>query len=240
MPASTITVAQWVRRTIQWCRRTDGGDEVDAPMNAPVVLMLWGPTAARKGWSPLPGFTPRSPLERSHQLRRDPAAVIEPRLRLNPRVADPAGIDPARVECDVVRDHLIAGIRRAVAPGGVLRSPTPGRHGPVTRHALPFAERRALAGFETAGCDVGGRDVVRGRTRGLAHTQCGSGIRDRQAAKLDADAERYLLEPWGTREVPHRYLPRSGDHDAVRPRTRERAQAGAVHGMRIRVARHGH
>src|SRR5881628_356192 len=132
MPASTITVAQWVRRTIQWWRRTDSGEEVDTLMDAPVVLTLWGPGVARKGWSPLPGFTSRSPLERSDEFRSDPAAVIEPRLRLDPVLADPTDIHPARVECDVVRDHLIARIRRAVAPGGVLCPPTPGRHGPVT------------------------------------------------------------------------------------------------------------
>src|SRR5437899_8560660 len=97
MPGSTITVAQWVRRTIQWWRRTDSGEEVDTLMDAPVVLTLWGPGVARKGWSPLPGFTSRSPLERSDEFRSDPAAVIEPRLRLDPVLADPTGVHPAQI-----------------------------------------------------------------------------------------------------------------------------------------------
>src|SRR2546428_6424728 len=118
-------------------------------MGAPIVLTLWGPGVGRKGWSPLPGFTSRSPLERSDEPRRDPATVIEPGLRLDPVLADPAGIHPARVECDVVRDHVIAGIRRAVTPSGVLRPPTPGQHRPEDRHPLPFAERPARARLET-------------------------------------------------------------------------------------------
>src|SRR5437667_1508216 len=187
-----------------------------------------------------PGLGARSALERSDELGRDPAALVEPGLWLHAMLADPAWTHPAWIECDVVLDPLVPGIRRSVAPGGVLRTAATGEYGPVGRDSLPFTERRALARLETTGDDISGRNVVGRRARGLAHAQRGGGVYDRLAAELDADAQRHRLDARRAWEVPHRDLAGFGDDDVVGPWPGERTQACALRRVGVRGARHRH
>src|SRR5881398_2647369 len=188
-------------------------------------------TSRRRSRSP--GLGARSALERSDELGRDPAAIVEPGLWLHAMLADPACTHPSWIECDVVLDPLVPGIRRSVAPGGVLRTAATGEYGPVGRDSLPFTERRALARLETTGDDISGGNVVGRRARGLAHAQCSGGVYDRLAAELDADAQRHRLDARRAWEVPHRDLAGFGDDDVVRPCPGERTQACAFLGMGI-------
>src|SRR5438093_1348567 len=148
-----------------------------------------------------PGLGAQSALEWSDELGRDPAAIVQPGLWLHAVLADPACTHPSWIECDVVLDPLVPGIRRAVAPGGVLRTAATGEYGPVGRDSLPFTERRALARLETTGDDISGGNVVGRRARGLAHAQCSGGVYDRLAAARRAGAA--ARRAW---EVPHRDL----------------------------------
>src|SRR2546426_9186979 len=124
-----------------------------------------------------PGLGAQSALERSDELACDPTTVIEPRLWLHPVLADPAGTHPSWIECDVVLDRFVPGIRRAVAPGRVLRTSATGDYGPVGRDSLPLTERRAVARLETTGDDISGGKGVGRRARGLAQAQRGRRVR---------------------------------------------------------------
>src|SRR6266540_2728621 len=106
-------------RTTTRRRRTRARSQEIRPRRAPRIR--GAPCVA------LPGFASRHALERPDDLGRDPPSVVQPRLRLDTVLADPARIHPARVERDIVLDHLVAGGRRAIAPSGVLSSPSP-RH----------------------------------------------------------------------------------------------------------------
>src|SRR5207249_4514177 len=92
-------------------------------------------TSRRRSRSP--GLGARSALERSDELGRDPAAIVEPGLWLHAMLADPACTHPSWIECDVVLDPLVPGIRRSVAPGGVLRTAATGEKDAAWSYRTP-------------------------------------------------------------------------------------------------------
>src|SRR5213593_1819312 len=98
----------------------------------------------------LPDFASRHALERPDELGRDPPSVVQPRLRLDMVLADPARIHASGVEGHVILNHLVTRRRRAIAPSGIFRPPTRRRDGPVAGDAFPLAKRRAVAALEAA------------------------------------------------------------------------------------------
>src|SRR5437667_7966238 len=208
------------------------------PLPALVLEAREGIETAAHRWDPLimalPGLGARSALERPDHLGRDPPAVVEPGLGLDAVIPHPAGLHPARVEGDVVLDSLIAGVGRAVAPRCVLRPPAAGRDGPVARDALPLAERGPLARLERAGRNIGRRNVVSRRARGLADAQGGGSLRDHPAPVFDPDPRGDGLDARRTREVPHGHLARPRHDDVLRSLSHDRPQPGALRGVWVR------
>src|SRR5438552_3950428 len=116
----------------------------------------------------LPALRPRPALERSDHVGRDPAAIEIAFLRLHPLAVDVAGIHASRVEGDVVRDRLVAGGRRLVEPGGVLRRTAGDRDGVVARVAGGAGRWHLLVAARDADRSIAALDAYDAERRSAA------------------------------------------------------------------------